>query len=461
MSDSFYAKCKGFEENVVLTVKNSFIDSDIRQILIEKDVDHGVKYHNRSCAGLQLTGEAVRENYVSSECSAWFNSLSEDQETPRDHHTDITSEDFNGNRPSNRKVDCTPRPPEDNEKDTAEDEKPKDKYSCVICGLNFDSRRSLQIHTGRQHKDAKSQESVRSKYKQQKPRTTARPPKTQSLVRTEAARCNICGKIYDTELNLKKHVRRSHETKQKPCHICGMMVKELSIHIKYQHLQKDLKKYCCEFCGKGFKGYSGYQFHVAGHTGEKKYSCGGCAKTFRTSSEAKKCERGHQGIYKWNCSLCSYKCHQKNKFVRHMRTHTKSEPYSCPLCVHRAARKDYLQKHILKTHTGVSLEQLESFHPDMYNIQEKISFQEGKESRSTEEIKEKVRESRLSVLKNVEVTESYQQCGDTLGGPGIAQQVPESNFSVEEEDSSELISAGVRPDDLILRREVEVEYFKI
>ena len=222
-------------------------------------------------------------------------------------------------------------------------------------------------------------------------------------------------------------------------------------------MQKDLKKYCCEFCGKGFKGYSGYQFHVAGHTGEKKYSCGGCAKTFRTSSEAKKCERGHQGIYKWNCSLCSYKCHQKNKFVRHMRTHTKSEPYCCPLCAHRAARKDYLQKHILKTHSGVSLEQLESFHPEMYNIQEKISFQEGKESRSTEEMKEKVRESRLSLMKNVEVAESFQ----TVPGPVVAPQIPESNFSVDDGDNSELMSAGVPPDDLILRREVEVEYFKI
>ena len=459
MSDSFYVKCNGFEENVVLTVKNSFIDSDIRQILIEKDVVHGVKYHNRSCAGLHLIGEALRENYVSSECSAWFNSLSENKQS--DHHAiniDTISEDFNGNCPTNRKFDCSPNPPGDIEKRTFDDENSKDKYSCVLCGLNFNSKRSLRIHSGRQHKDKKSPESVRSKYKQQKARV--RPPTVGTDEAKEisgGAGCDICGKIYDTELNLKKHVRRSHETKQKPCHICGMMVKELSIHIKYQHLQKDLKKYCCEFCGKGFKGYSGYQFHVAGHTGEKKYSCGGCAKTFRTSSEAKKCERGHQGIYKWNCSLCSYKCHQKNKFVRHMRTHTKSEPYSCPLCVHRAARKDYLQKHILKTHTGVSLEQLESFHPDMYNIQEKISFQEGKESRSTEEMKEKVRESRLSLMKNVEVAESFQ----TVPGPVVAPQIPESNFSVDDGDNSELMSAGVPPDDLILRREVEVEYFKI
>ena len=60
-------------------------------------------------------------------------------------------------------------------------------------------------------------------------------------------------------------------------------------------------------------------------------------------------------------------------------------------------------------------------------------------------------------MKNVEVAESFQ----TVPGPVVAPQIPESNFSVDDGDNSELMSAGVPPDDLILRREVEVEYFKI
>jgi len=85
-----------------------------------------------------------------------------------------------------------------------------------------------------------------------------------------------------------------------------------------------------------------------------------------------------------------------------MRTHTKSEPYACPLCDHKAARKDYLQKHITKTHTGLSLEQIESLHPNMYNIEEKITFIEGRESRTTEDIQDRVRECRLNLVRNFE-----------------------------------------------------------
>merc|ERR1711953_410636 len=105
--------------------------------------------------------------------------------------------------------------------------------------------------------------------------------------------------------------------------------------------------------------------------------------------------------------------------------------YSCPLCVHRAARKDYLQKHIIKTHTGLSLEQVESLHPNMYHIQEKISFQEGKESRTTEEIKERVRESRLSVMKSFDLGEPFQSDRDLhLAAPELTEELPQTSFSV-------------------------------
>ena len=91
-----------------------------------------------------------------------------------------------------------------------------------------------------------------------------------------------------------------------------------------------------------------------------------------------------------------------------MRTHTKSEPYGCPLCDHRAARKDYLQKHITKTHTGLSLEQIESLHPDMYNIEEKITFIEGRESRTTEDIQDRVRECRLNIVRSFDDEQQEQ-----------------------------------------------------
>ena len=184
--------------------------------------------------------------------------------------------------------------------------------------------------------------------------------------------CSECSKIFESKLKLYWHIKRVHQQKHKPCQHCGLMVKKLSDHVKRQHTEKDVKNFVCEFCGERFKGQSGYQFHIAGHTGEKKYSCMSCGKQFRRSSESYNCERGHQDIFKWRCTLCSFKSHQKNKYVRHLRTHTKSQPYQCPLCDRKAARKDYLQKHIEKSHSQITLKEVEAKHPNLYKIEEKV-----------------------------------------------------------------------------------------
>eukprot|EP00092_Neocalanus_flemingeri_P004638 GFUD01005001.1.p1 GENE.GFUD01005001.1~~GFUD01005001.1.p1 ORF type:complete len:536 (+),score=114.75 GFUD01005001.1:54-1661(+) len=486
MTEPLFLNCRGFDENVVLTVKNCFYEEEMRKILIEKSGEK-ITYHDRSCTGL-VPFEGANTRLVSIQCNTWFNSLEQlyfPQINTTTEDFDIFDNEFEGDCIDVVKEKIVKNEVKDVKTESSEilaydrsvdvDHAPtngtkvkSERFECDICGLKFIKKKSLGIHKGKRHKIEVEEatnftcsiEGCESgdrnfanvlQYKKHmrivhKLPKRGRKPKQEITFEDEGPdgpkACDVCGKIFDTRLNLCKHVKRSHETKQKPCHICGMMVKELSIHVKYQHVQKDLKKYFCEFCGRGFKGYSGYQFHVAGHTGEKKYTCGGCGKNYRTSSEAKKCERGHQGIYKWNCSLCSYRCHQRNKFIRHMRTHTKSEPYGCPLCDHRSARKDYLQKHITKTHTGLSLEQIEGLHPDMYNIEEKITFIEGRESRSTEDILERVRESRLNLIRSFE--EQQEQ-----------EMVPQHHVEVEQEmvrQEQEFLSRGQE----VLRVEQEI-----
>ena len=174
-----------------------------------------------------------------------------------------------------------------------------------------------------------------------------------------------------------------------------------------------------------------------------------------------------------------------------MRTHTKSEPFRCPLCDHRSARKDYLQKHITKSHTGITLEQIESLHPDMYNIEEKITFIEGRESRTTEDIQDKVREFRLNLIRNFDhgqnspdlvpqqqsddVVVAVQQQQEFLRDPEVlrveqeiassSQQLLEASDLHRNQDN--LINQDVvvstslveSPENLIMRREVTL--FKI
>jgi len=284
------------------------------------------------------------------------------------------------------------------------------KYSCDKCGKEFHKLPSLKRHQSRNHscnpmgqgddyltcvmegcdgQTFPSEVAMKDHMKKvhNHPRKGRKPkePLDLDLIKTleldlsmkdqlftTPQSCPNCSKMFESKLKLYWHIKRVHQQKHKPCQLCGLMVKKLSDHVKRQHTEKDIKKFVCEFCGERFKGQSGYQFHIAGHTGEKKYSCRSCGKHFRTSSESYNCERGHQGIYKWRCSLCNFKSHQKNKYIRHLRTHTKSQPYQCPLCDHKAARKDYLQKHIGKSHSQMTLEEVEAKHPNLYKIEEKV-----------------------------------------------------------------------------------------
>ena len=91
---------------------------------------------------------------------------------------------------------------------------------------------------------------------------------------------------------------------------------------------------------------------------------------------------------------------------------------------------------------GLCLEQKESLHPDMYNIEEKITFIEGRESRTTEDIQDRVRECKLNLVR----TFNDQQAQELL---------PHHQAEVEEElvrQEQEYLSGGQE----VLRVEQEI-----
>ena len=67
--------CIGFKESLVLSLKDSWTEADLRQLLIEKDQGgEGVCYHSRDCKG-----DGARDykgKKVSSFCHVWFHKIS-------------------------------------------------------------------------------------------------------------------------------------------------------------------------------------------------------------------------------------------------------------------------------------------------------------------------------------------------------------------------------------------------
>ena len=67
------AGCIGFKENLVLSLKESWTEVDLRQLLIEKDGEgEGVSYHSRDCKG-ELSRDKCRK--ISSFCDIWFHNI--------------------------------------------------------------------------------------------------------------------------------------------------------------------------------------------------------------------------------------------------------------------------------------------------------------------------------------------------------------------------------------------------
>jgi hypothetical protein len=329
------AKCDGYLEDLVLSIKKVFYSRDLQSILIINDGGN-IVYHHRSCQPLLLAESS--DSSRSAVCVSWFNSLQQAQffqnikGPPKSDKNEVELELLNGST-KNVSIDLS--------------------TSGDIEMNGFQSKTSFVLKN--------------SLLKSRLSEATSLKTQTKKKLKSEFW-CDGCCLQFKDKDELNTHMMQIHQNDFLNCYLCGDKVKNLSKHLKVDHKKKNKISYCCDICGRSFKCAGSYNYHMSGHTGQKNYTCNICNKNYRNSSEQKKCEKAHQGLFKYNCTICNYKTHQKNKFTRHSRIHNKEVPYTCPLCYQNLARKDYLQKHIQKKHPEISLQQLERKCPQLYEL---------------------------------------------------------------------------------------------
>ncbi|XP_014872703.1 zinc finger protein 569-like [Poecilia latipinna] len=111
-------------------------------------------------------------------------------------------------------------------------------------------------------------------------------------------KCDICGKCYTQQWNLKNHYRA--HTGERP--------------------------FSCETCGKGFCVMRDLNRHKRIHTGERPFSCQSCGKLFSQIRYLNRHKTIHTGEKLFSCHLCEKSFYRRDNLIIHMKTHTCQGP---------------------------------------------------------------------------------------------------------------------------------------
>ncbi|XP_023617868.1 zinc finger and BTB domain-containing protein 11 isoform X2 [Myotis lucifugus] len=211
-------------------------------------------------------------------------------------------------------------------------------------------------------------------------------PKRDAKENTEeeaSHKCGECGMVFQRRYTLIMHTLKHERSRDYKCPVCGktfIYKHGLKLH---QSLHQSQKQFQCELCVKSFVTKRSLQEHMSIHTGESKYHCSVCGKSFHRGSGLSKHQKKHQpkpevrgyhctqceksffeardlrqhmnkhlGVKPFQCQYCD-KCYSwKKDWYSHVKSHSVTEPYRCNICGKEFYEKALFRRHVKKATHG-------------------------------------------------------------------------------------------------------------
>ncbi|XP_017056251.1 LOW QUALITY PROTEIN: zinc finger and BTB domain-containing protein 47 [Drosophila ficusphila] len=223
----------------------------------------------------------------------------------------------------------------------------KTPHSCPHCTKVYQSRKVLERHLLRQHKDVASVEADSEDADYEPPKDA--PAKSSG----QEYKCEHCDKIYHGKYSLRQHLKRDHDNLGEDggpatftCQECEAQLPRL--RLLDEHMVQAHGGAACVVCGRRYKTRHELKRHQLKHTSERNVPCPhpGCGKRFFTVRHMRNHGKVHTEQKNFVCESCGYSCRNKETLRVHIRSHTGERPFGCQVCDKRFPSHSGLREHM-------------------------------------------------------------------------------------------------------------------